>query len=116
MCEPAEFYAEFYSERFPVARKERLCNECRSTIRRGDQYWTYCGKWDGDVTSSHTCAACRWIIAGMYYHYPDFCWGKHSLRDDIKEEAEWCDTHVVAKTLLAIMNQRIAAARKEVTA
>lgn len=49
---------EFYSETFPVAKKEYTCCECGETIKHGQVYNRFTGKWDGKVTTYKTCMPC----------------------------------------------------------
>lgn len=50
--------ASFYSVSRPVSRAERECEECGTTIRRGETYVRIAGKWDGDLSTHVRCTTC----------------------------------------------------------
>lgn len=59
-----------YSESYPVARKEHRCDDCFATIEKGEKYFTYRGKWDGnDFESIKQCLPCKaaatWLFDSM---------------------------------------------------
>jgi hypothetical protein len=43
-------WTQLSSER-PVARKEHKCDWCAEKIKKGEQYYTYTGKYDGEFQS-----------------------------------------------------------------
>ncbi len=48
----------FFTEVWRRARVEHSCCECLGTIQPGEDYQTISGKWNGDIFSFKTCAAC----------------------------------------------------------
>lgn len=51
-------YPEFVSESIRRARKQYRCCDCGGLILPGERYENTAGKWDGDLLTFRTCAAC----------------------------------------------------------
>lgn len=68
---------ELYSESFPVARKEHRCDDCFTTIRPGERYFTFSGKWDGgDFETYRHCMPCKDAATWLFNAMSDAgCWG-----------------------------------------
>ena len=61
---------ECYTESFPIARKEHRCDDCWTTIKPGEKYFRFSGKWDGnDFDSVKQCLTCKdaaaWLFGAM---------------------------------------------------
>jgi len=50
---------EFYSVKWPKARKEYNCCECGSKIFKGEKYCSVSAKWDGDVRTERQHLECE---------------------------------------------------------
>lgn len=74
-------YPEFWTESFPVARKEHTCCECREKIMPGQKYHRATGKWDGEWATYRTCMACYKIRE----HYCPHGYGLGDLRVTIMD-------------------------------
>lgn len=64
---------DFYSETYPVARKEHRCEECGGTIKVGEIYARCSGKWDGEFQSYVQHKACRDFVASINIDYFGEC-------------------------------------------
>lgn len=62
MCYYSDSQIAFYSERFPKARKQHKCCECKQPIVLGERYRVVFGKWDGEVDTFKTCQRCLDLI------------------------------------------------------
>ena len=49
---------DFCDERIVVARKGHWCVECGMRLAPGKRYQRTAGKWDGEVSTMHTCLPC----------------------------------------------------------
>ncbi len=49
---------DFSSVRWPKARKEHRCEDCKRLILRGEVYQRYAGKFDGEFYDVVTCRVC----------------------------------------------------------
>jgi hypothetical protein len=96
---------EFFSESFPRSKVERICSECRRKIAKGDQYWRYSGKWEGEFETHLTCGVCRWVVWSLHKIHDDFCFYAYKLADDVKETFEMTGCEV-AEMAVNIMNSR----------
>jgi hypothetical protein len=56
---------EFYDIKWPKAKKEHRCCECRRIITVGEEYEKWTGKWDGSLSSTKTCLLCTEIREGF---------------------------------------------------
>ena len=50
---------DFFVKKIRKAKKNHICNECKSTINIGENYEYISGKWDGVISSHKTCLSCR---------------------------------------------------------
>lgn len=50
---------DFYTLKYPVAKKEHKCSLCGGTIKIGEQYKRYSGKYEGDMFDHKYCADCE---------------------------------------------------------
>jgi len=64
------------------ARKERRCDECGLTIRKGDRYHRTVGKWEGDLVTNAICALCTRINVAHWN-------GIHAARKAVRERGEY---------------------------
>jgi hypothetical protein len=58
-------YPEFYTWKYPKARKEYKCCECDRAILKGQQYERYTDKFDGSIHTAKTCMDCSHIRSGL---------------------------------------------------
>ncbi len=72
-------YSDFFHEAERKARKSHVCYECRAAIDKGDIYYTFASKTDGDFCSWKTCEPCRDL--GLSLGALGFCWYVGDLRD-----------------------------------
>lgn len=49
---------EFSREEWRTAAKEHHCVECQESIKKGEKYHVFSGKWDGALKSFKTCEYC----------------------------------------------------------
>lgn len=79
---------DFCEVRTPKARKEHRCCECGKTIRIGERYERYAGKYDGDFCSIVTCLICAEIADAFYCDsrlYGGGLWeGMHEIMGELK--------------------------------
>lgn len=59
-------WPDFYTTKWPIAKKEHKCCECYAPIKVGERYGNFTGKWPGDKIRTHKqhliCEmACRFI-------------------------------------------------------
>lgn len=59
-------WPEFFTTKWPVAKKDHKCCECRAPIKVGERYGNFTGKWPGDKIRTYKqhliCEmACRYI-------------------------------------------------------
>jgi hypothetical protein len=52
---------EFYDIKWPKAKKDHRCCECRRVIVKGEEYEKWTGKWDGSLSRYKTCLLCHEI-------------------------------------------------------
>lgn len=76
-----------YSATKPTARVKHKCVECGSIIQPGEQYEKMFGIWDGDISTSKTCARCVDLRDWVKVHVPCFCWTHYNLHEDCIETA-----------------------------
>lgn len=82
-------WPEFYSERFPVAKKKHRCCECRDMIEPGEKYLLVGGKWDGILETYKQHLLCREACMAIS-NIADDCIPFGSLMEDYRE---WCAYH-----------------------
>lgn len=58
VAESGENQPEFFTSLIRKAKKEHVCGECKSVIKKGERYEYASGKWDGEIDSYKTCLSC----------------------------------------------------------
>lgn len=106
LCVDACYYgdqAEFFDSAMVTARKSHKCMECGDTIANGDRYERVSGKWDGDVSTYKTCAACA-EIRGVF-----FCngWTYGTLWNDFDEYFVYLTTGCVDQLTTATAKAKL---------
>lgn len=67
---------DFYSQTYPIARKEHKCEFCHCTIPKGKRYSYETGKYDGEMFTRKLCPECNGILADYCneHGYEEFDW------------------------------------------
>lgn len=72
---------EFYTSRFPKAKKEHECGLCGMIIRKGEKYHRYSGKYDGYMFDDMLHLSCQNIIDAYCNENNDSEYDEWSIRD-----------------------------------
>lgn len=93
MCSDDDFdQPSFYALSTPVARRPHRCCECRTTIPTGERYEKAVGKWDGEVGTYRTHAACA-ALWDFVHHVA--CGGHgHIVHGGLAEELAEADSYL----------------------
>lgn len=81
--------ASFYCRETRKARKAHTCFECHRTIQPGEHYEVVSGKWDGSISTYHTCAECVDIGTAMSCDGSRLHGGLWEMMADIRHEVGW---------------------------
>ena len=78
---------EFLVDKIVEARKDHVCCECGSEIKKGERYEKVVGKWDGEIDTIKTCLVCKTIREDLLCS-----WTYGMLKEDLWEcfEVELC--------------------------
>ena len=77
-------HPDFFSETFPIAKKEYRCFECgRKRIRPNNKYAKVVGKWEGDFQSFNICLRCH--NAGVALRKKGACACYGEIIEDLRE-------------------------------
>lgn len=88
--------AEWSRSKMCVARKEHLCGECRISIKPGEKYEYYVGKYDGELSVQKTCLNCLSVRDAFFCSW---YWGR--LWDELENHIAYLlGTECLAKNLL----------------
>jgi hypothetical protein len=71
-CDYYDGYASLYRATYRKARKEHVCIECHTTIKKGETYEYEISLFEGDFSTKKTCEKC----SDLAYSLMDlgFCW------------------------------------------
>lgn len=50
---------ELFSVQYRKSRKEHKCSECNKKILKGQEYWNFSGKWNGEFGVYKYCITCE---------------------------------------------------------
>ena len=53
---------DFYTVRFPKARKQYKCEICGGTIEKGQKHYYFSGKYDGEMYAIRDCLYCHAMV------------------------------------------------------
>ena len=89
---------DFYDQRMPIARKEHICGECGRTIKSGEIYETFSGKWELNFSTYKTCNDCVSIRDAF------FCesWFFGSIHEYLWEHIEAVNGQISSDCILSL--------------
>lgn len=73
----------FYNEEIRKARKTHTCTECRRVIKPKEFYQYVSGKWEGIISTHHTCSHCLVVQKWLQKECGGFLF--EGLLEDIQE-------------------------------
>lgn len=77
---------EFYTSRFPKARKIHKCDLCGGTINVGEKYHRYSGKYDGDMFDDKYHIHCQNMIQSYCLEQNDTEYDNWSVQDWLHDQ------------------------------
>jgi hypothetical protein len=77
---------EFITITHPKAAKEHRCQECGTTIERGERHSYTAGKVEGALMSYRLCEPCHRLAQAYCREINDDGWSMGDLRSDLRDE------------------------------